>query len=315
MIVFLTVLYVALLYILIKVKVLPSKTWVWLTVILYDLILLIAFFIPMQWGSPAGDLRLMNRSVTITPNVSGVVVDVPVKANTPLKKGDVLFRIDPTVYQARYDMTKADLKLAELRLSQATKLAKKQAGSVYNVQKLQASVEKLKAKLADDKWKLDETVVRAPSDGYVTYVGLRPGQRVVTMPLNRVMAFIDTSEVILGSQVFQNFTRYIEPGQDAEVTFKARPGKVYAAKVMYMLPITAQGQFLNTGMAASALSSTAGPFFVRLKMDKKDENVTKGLVAGSLGSAAIYTGHVKPASIIRKVMIRLTAIMNYINPA
>jgi len=314
MIVFLTVLYVALLYILMKVKVLPNKTWVWLTVIVYDLVLLIAFFIPMQWGSPAGDLRLMSRSVAITPNVMGVVTEVPVKPNTPLKKGDVLFKIDPTLLQASYNMTKADLKLAELRLSQATQLATKQAGSVYNVQKLQASVKKLKAKLVNDKWKLDETVVRAPSDGYVTYVGLRPGQRVVTMPLNRTMAFIDTSEVLLGSQVPQNFTRFIKPGQDAEVTFKARPGKVYSAKVMYMLPITAQGQFINTGAAAAPLSMTPGPFFVRLEMDKKDENVTKGLVVGSLGSTAIYTGHIKAASIIRKVMIRLTAIMNYINP-
>jgi len=37
-------------------------------------------------------------------------------------------------------------------------------------------------------------------------------------------------------------------------------------------------------------------------------------VAGSTGLAAIYTEHVKAAHVIRKVVLRQTAILNYINP-
>ena len=98
MIVFLTIVYILLLFVLIKVKVLPDKKWVWLTIIPYELILLIGFFIPMQWGAPAGDLRLLNYSLGITANVPGEVTEVPVKPNVLLKKGDVLFKIDPTLY-------------------------------------------------------------------------------------------------------------------------------------------------------------------------------------------------------------------------
>lgn len=312
MIVFLTVIYLGLLYALIKAGKLPDKPGTWLTVIPYILILLIAFFIPMQWGSPAGDLRLMAHSVTITPNVSGQVIEVPVKPNTPLKKGDVLFKIDPTQYQAAYDMVAADLKLAKTRLKQAKRLARDKAGSVYDVERLTAKVAKLSAQLENARWNLDSTIVRAPSDGYVTFVGLRPGQRVGAIPANQSMAFIDTSETLLGSQLLQNFTRYIEPGQDAEVTFKSRPGKVYPAKVMYMLPATAQGQFRASGSAATPQSSAAAPFVVRLQLD--DPSLLDGMVVGSVGSAAIYTSHVQAAQIIRKVMIRLTAIMNYFQP-
>ena len=34
------------------------------------------------------------------PRVSGEVIDVPVEANKPIKKGEVLFRIDPLLFQA-----------------------------------------------------------------------------------------------------------------------------------------------------------------------------------------------------------------------
>jgi multidrug resistance efflux pump len=41
------------------------------------------------------------------------VVEVPVEPNTPLKKGDVLFRIDPSPYQYIVDQKKAALAEAE----------------------------------------------------------------------------------------------------------------------------------------------------------------------------------------------------------
>ena len=45
--------------------------------------------------------------------VSGIISEVPVQPNVPIKAGEVLFRIDPTVYQARVDRLMADLVNAE----------------------------------------------------------------------------------------------------------------------------------------------------------------------------------------------------------
>jgi multidrug resistance efflux pump len=39
--------------------------------------------------------------------VKGRVVEVPVQTNSPLKQGDVLFRVDPTSYQFIVDQKKA----------------------------------------------------------------------------------------------------------------------------------------------------------------------------------------------------------------
>jgi hypothetical protein len=53
------------------------------------------------------------------------------------------------------------------------------------------------------KWNLDKTVVRAPEDGYVTNLALRKGARVASLPLSPVMAFIDTSETVVGVEIAQ----------------------------------------------------------------------------------------------------------------
>lgn len=312
MIVFLTLVYVGLLFVLTRMKVVPNTAATWLTVILYDLVLLIAFFIPMQWGAPAGSAHVMAYSVTITPNVTGQVTEVPVEPNVPLSAGDVLFKIDPTQYQAALDGLVAQLELARTRLEQSQALVERDAGSVYELQAYQAQVSGLEAQIANAEYNLAETVVRAPSDGYVTYVGLRPGARVSNLPLFRAMSFIDTEEKIVGAQVMQIHARYIEPGQTAELSFKYFPGKIFQAKVVSVLPVTAQGQLQVTGLAAQPMSTTPGPFFVRLELD--DPAVLEQVPAGSIGEVAIYTQKIKAAHVIRKVMIRMGAIMNYIKP-
>jgi multidrug resistance efflux pump len=100
----------------------------------------------------------------------------------------------------------------------------------------------LKGELDGAKWDLDKTVVRAPADGYVTNLGLRKGARVASLPLAPVMAFIDTSDSLVGVEVAQIYSRYIEPGQDVEVTFKCRPGQIYGGKVEAVLQAVSTGR-------------------------------------------------------------------------
>lgn len=312
MIAFLTIIYLLLLFLLIKVRVLPNKKWVWLTIIPYNLFLTIGLLIPMQWGAPTGNVITLTHSVQIVPNVAGEVIEVTATPNTPLKKGDVLFRIDPAPYQFQVDAIKAQLTLAETRLSQSKELANKQVGRLYDVQQNQAQVDQLSAQLETANFNLRATVIRAPADGYITNIALRPGARVATLPISPAMAFIDTSEIILGAQVAQNFFRNIKAGQKADVVLKTHPGKVFEARVVTILQTTAQGQVPVSGFAPVAQSSASGPFFVRLKL--VDEDLAKTIPAGAVGSMAIYTEEASMTHIIRKVMLRMEAWINYINP-
>lgn len=314
MIVFLTLIYVGILFALIKMGKVPNSKNTWLTIIPYELILLIGFFIPMQWGAPAGDGVVMAYSLGITPNVAGEVTEVTAEENVPVKKGDVLFRIDPTQYQAQLDELRAQLKLAELRVGQSRELAAQDAGSVFEVQAYEAQADGLRAQIVRAEDNLEQTVVRAPADGFVTNVVLRPGQRVANLPLFRAMAFIDTSEKAFIAQVHQIHARYIEPGQVAEIALKGVPGRVITGTVRFLVPATAQGQAPLTGFAYEPTPPLQpGPFAVWIDFD--DEDLMNALPPGAVGSIAIYTDKVTIAHVIRKVMIRVEAIMNYVKPA
>jgi len=312
MIVFLLNLYLALLFLLVWFKIVPFNLFWKISPVLVLLLLLIGLFIPMGWGAPSGPVLVARHSVAIVPDVSGEVVDVPVTPNTPLKAGDVLFRIDPAPFQSQVDALESQLKFSELRREQMTTLQRGDAGRAFDVQQRESEVEQLKAQLAGAKWNLDKTVVRAPADGFVTNVTLRKGARVASLPLAPVMAFIDTSETIIGTEVAQINARYIQPGQAVEVTFKYWPGHIFPGEVETVLQAVSAGQFKTTGMAVTPAAVSAAPFVVRIKLD--DGDAVSKLPAGSTGEAAIFTDQVKASHMVRRVMLRMTAILNFVNP-
>jgi len=278
--------------------------------VIVALALLIGLFIPMGWGAPSGSAVVVRNSVQIVPSVAGEVVDVTVVANAPVKAGDVLFRIDPTTYAAQVKAIGAQLKLAELRLSQMTQLQTQGTGRTFDVQQRESEVEQLRAQLDGANWNLDKTTVRAPADGYVTNLALRKGARVTAQ--SPVMAFIDTSDTIIGVEIPQIDARYIAVGQPIEVTFKTFPGDVYSGRVEAVLQANANGQTQVGGLAVAPTGVHAAPFIVRVKLD--DVNVARRLPAGSTGLAAIFTDHVAISHVIRRVVLRQTAILNYVNP-
>jgi RND family efflux transporter MFP subunit len=250
--------------------------------------------------------------VSIVPDVAGEVLDVPVEANKPIKAGDVLFKIDPVPYEAQAGAIAAQLKLQETRLAQMTQLQSAGTGRSFDVEQRQAEVDQLGAQLDGAKWNLEKTVVRAPTDGYVTNLALRKGARVANLPLSPVMAFIDTTETLIAVEIQQIDARYIEPGQAVELTFKFMPGMIYTGSVESVLQAISTGQVQTSGTAATPKAIQSAPFVVRVRLD--DTDFARRLPAGSAGTAAIFTEHVKTAHVIRRVLLRQVAILNYVNP-
>lgn len=312
MIVAMLCVYLVLLFVLVRLNVIRFNLFWKVSPFIVLLLLNIGLFIPMGWGAPQGPVLLVRNSVAIVPDVAGEVIDVPVEANKPLKAGDVLFRIDPVPFEAQVKAIEAQLKLSATRLAQMTQLFERDSGRGFDVEQRQSEVDQLKAQLEGARWNLDKTTVRAPGDGYVTNVALRKGARVANLPLAPVMAFIDTSDTLIGAEISQINARYIAAGQPVEATFKFMPGQVYPGKVESVLQAVASGQVQTSGLAATTKEIVSAPFVVRIRLD--DAAVARRLPAGSTGDAAIFTEHVKVAHIIRKVLLRQIAITNYINP-
>lgn len=373
MIAFLTLAYVAVLFVLIKMKLVPNSAMTWLTTIVWIVVLFVFLFIPMQWGAPSGSALVMTRAVQIVPNVSGQVTEIGARPNVPMNKGDLLFQVDREPFEIAVDLASAskvrvetqvkqdqdalvaaqaqlrraeanrdlaqsryddDAKLVESGVIAANRLETRQANldsAKAVVEEVKASISKLEAeigavtedgvvakvaeaeaKLEQAEWNLEQTTVQAPSDGYVTNLALTIGQRVTSLPLAPAMVFVDTSEQGIFASINQNQLRYVKPDQAVEIAFKAMPGRVVTAKVETVLQIASQGQAIVSGNVFRAGDIKAEPFMIRIKLDNQEDSAI--LTPGNVGTAAIYTESVSFTHVIRKVMIRMEAIMNYINP-
>jgi RND family efflux transporter MFP subunit len=312
MIVAILAVYLVLLFALVRFRIVRFNLFWKLSPFIVLLVLNLGLFIPMGWGAPQGSAIVLRNSVQIVSNVAGEVTDVPVQANSPLKAGDVLFVIDPAPYRATVEALQAQLKFSELRLAEYSQLLQRDSGRAFDVQQRQAEVDQLKAQLDGAQWNLGKTVIRAPADGYVTNLASRKGARVANLPFAPAMAFIDTSETIIGVEIPQINARYLKVGQSVEITFKIAPGRIFSGRVESILQAVASGQVQVSGLAVTPKELQSAPIVIRVKLDNAD--FARHLPAGSTGEAATFTDRVVLSHFIRKVLLRQIAITNYVNP-
>ena len=279
----------------IKFKLLPWTTPWKVAVAITPVVALATMLLVLNIVAPTTtDVRVVKYIVPIVSQVKGRVIEVPVENNRPVKKGDVLFRIDPTPYEAevraleaqlaseeakvgaeqakvgetqarlpdaasterqlneelkeatsRVTALEASLELARKRVAQNTELAATGAGNRFDLEQAQttaselanqiaagraaqqqireklsgrvgkefaavagvksqittaqaqvqasrAQVEMIRAQLENARWNLAQTIVRAPADGTMVNVMLRPGYFVSGVAFNEVMTFVDS---------------------------------------------------------------------------------------------------------------------------
>ena len=94
----------------IKLKLLPWTTPWKVGVAIFPVVVLAATILLLNIFAPTTtDVRVVKYVVPIVSQVQGRVIEVPVENNRPVKKGDVLFRIDPTPYEAEVRSLEAQL--------------------------------------------------------------------------------------------------------------------------------------------------------------------------------------------------------------
>jgi multidrug resistance efflux pump len=334
----------------------------------------------------SADVRVINYVTAVNARIQGMVVDVPIEPNRPIKKGQVLFRLDPRpveieisgfkaqiesleaqllsagasttgfseqVQNARgaRDAIAAQLRLAQERERQTRELAATGAGSQYDYEQAQANVrnlqgqlnaaiatersaqakvgaktatgdqdevanvkaqiERAQAQLADAEWRLEQTVYRAPADGTVIAMSLRPGAMAVPLPITPAMTFVEDEQWIMA--IFkQNEVRKIKPGQEAEIALKMYPGRIVKCKVDSVMWATAAGQLPIGTMATGGGVAPIPPhsLAVRLLPDKKDKDLF--MASGAAGIGAVYSDSGVAIHILRKILIRVSAKLDWL---
>src|SRR6266487_5488161 len=104
-----------------KKKWLPWNITSQVIVVTIPIIALTILILSMNIVAPSShDVRAMNYVIPIVPRVTGQVTEVPIEPNRPIKKGDVLFKIDPVPFEAATKAAEATLKGAKDQLNNAT---------------------------------------------------------------------------------------------------------------------------------------------------------------------------------------------------
>ncbi|GGD17948.1 secretion protein HlyD [Franconibacter daqui] len=175
----------------------------------------------------------------------------------------------------------------------------------------QSQIVSLRAQLAEATYNLNQTVVRAPGDGYVTQVLIRPGTYAAALPLRPVMVFIPEQKRQIIAQFRQNSLLRLQAGDEAEVVFTALPGQVFAGKLIEILPVVPGGAYQAQGTLQS-LTLQPGSDGVLAVIELAPDAEVDALPDGIFAQVAIYSQHFTHVSVMRKVLLRMTSWMHYL---
>ena len=412
----------------VKFKWLPWNIVSQVIVVIIPIVALTALVLALNVFAPSSaDVRVIKYVVNVVPQVKGRVIEVPVEPNRLVKKGEVLFRIDPTPYQlqvraleaqlanaqgtareldeqlagavgktaeargaiqqasaaleqagagirqagARTREVEARLELGRKRLGQNRELVSTGAGDRFALEKAETEVKELesqlegarsaeaqaraaenqarateaqarsaevqamanerqikqrigakvgdefaqvasvRAQLENARWELEQTTVLAPADGYAINVQLRPGAMTAAFPALPVMTFVEETYQVIALYA-QNELYRVEPGNEAEFTVKNHPGRIIKAKVDSIVWAQGQGQVAISSALpqTGTYPSAPGRFPVKLTVEPRDADLF--LPAGATGHGAIYTDHGRAIQILRKVILRVGAKLDYL---
>ena len=149
------------------------------------------------------------QDVEIRPMVSGFITKLHVDEGAVVRKGQVLFTIDPVQYQAAVQTAKATVETAkaalstqELTTANKRELNKKQIISDYDLKmsenqlaQAKATLAQAEAQLINAKNNLSYTQVTSPSDGVVGTIPYRVGSLVSASIATPLTTVADISEM------------------------------------------------------------------------------------------------------------------------
>jgi len=246
----------------------------------------------VEWDEFTGRTEPVD-SVEVRPRVSGYIQEVKFQSGQLVKKGDVLFVIDPRWHQAEFDRLQAEAERARVQLDNAkreadrskqlleTKAISAEEGDerVSRYKEAQAALASAEAARDFAKLDLEYTKVRAPIDGRVSRAFLTEGNYVsgVAGTATRLTTIVSVNPVYV----------YADMDEDSLLKFNALASKQKLdtdgdGKIPVELQLEDEDGFPHRGYIESfdnQLNPNTGSILLRAVFPNDDGRIVPGLFA------------------------------------
>lgn len=247
--------------------------------------------------------------VHISPEVSGEIIDLPVKEGQRVKKGDLLLKINPDVYVAALNQAEASYESSLAAEAQAAaNLEKADADYVRNLDlftnklldesdfigfkvardvsyaQLESAtnqVEMARAGVDSAQDSLNKTTIVAPLDGTISVLNSQLGERVLGTVQNAgtdIMTISDLSHMEARVDIGEMDVVLIKPGQKAKLDVDSFQNKKFSGVVTAVASSSegldsssALGGYSSSDSSSSSSGQTATQFQVRILVNESEE--------------------------------------------
>jgi HlyD family secretion protein len=176
-----------------------------------------------------GSGTIETEQVAITPQTTGRIIEAPPNEGVPVKAGDVLYRLDPSVAKLNIEQARAGQKAAAANY----KHVKNDSGSTSaDIATAKAQLDQATVAVELAAVQESYTVVRSPLDGTIANVIANVGENAV--PGNNLAIVSNPASLTVTIYIPENRIGEVHVGQDGELTTDSTPGKTYKVKVDFI---------------------------------------------------------------------------------
>lgn len=232
----------------------------------------------VEWSEFTGRVQPVDE-VNVRPRVSGYIQKVCFQSGQMVKKGDILFVIDPRWNQAVFDQRQAEYEQAKREEDRTAQLLANNAISVEEADARKALYEETKAELESARLDLEYTQVRAPISGRVSRALLTEGNYVsgVAGSASLLTTIVSVDPVYV----------YADVDEDSYLKFHelVRAGKLGdddGGRIPVQMELADETNFPHQGYIESFdnhLDSDMGSILLRAVFSNDDGSLVPGLFA------------------------------------
>jgi RND family efflux transporter MFP subunit len=232
----------------------------------------------VEWSEFTGRTEPV-ESVEVRPRTSGYIQEVHFQSGQLVKKGDVLFVIDPRWNQAAFDQRQAEYDQSKGEADRTDILLKNNAISAEEAEARKAHYLGAKAALDSARLDLEYTEVRSPIDGRVSRALLTEGNYVsgAASSASLLTTVVSVSPVYVYASVdedaYLKFNRLVE---------SKKLGNAEDGKVPVALELADEAEFPHQGTIESfdnRLDPDTGSILLRAVFQNDDGRIVPGLFA------------------------------------